>query len=263
MTTTDPPSLKTAREGAACVIMLDRPEKRNAVSRAMMDGIAAAALAASTDPAVAAIVLTGGTEVFSAGGDLDEVAALETSEDTRGYVAGWHGLTATLEGLSTPVIAAIEGPCITGGLELALACDLRIAGAEARFAVSSARIGTLAGAGGTQRLPRLVGTAAALELLFSAEPIDAAEAHRIGLVNRVVAAGEALPHALALAELYAERAPLGLAFAKRAVHRGMAMPLDHGLALEAELVAEIYATSDKREGVAAFLEKRKPKFRGE
>ena len=164
--------------------------------------------------------------------------------------------------MAIPAIAAIEGFCLTGGLEFALACDLRVAGKGASFAITSARIGTVAGAGGTQRLPRLVGHSKALELLFAAEPIAAAEAHRIGLINRLVETGGALTSALELAELYATRAPLSLAFAKRAVHRGMQMDLTSALEFEAMLAATIYTTDDRREGISAFLEKRVANFTG-
>jgi enoyl-CoA hydratase/carnithine racemase len=160
------------------------------------------------------------------------------------------------------VIAAPSNFCINGGLELAMACDLRIAAAGASFAITSAKIGTVAGAGGTQRLPRLVGPAKALELLFAAEPIDAAEALRIGLVNRVVPTGQALGEAMRLAQTYQARGPLSLAFAKQAVHRGMEMDLASGIELETLLVTAIYGTQDKQEGISAFLEKRTPIFRG-
>jgi len=187
---------------------------------------------------------------------------VRSATDGTRYFKAWHRLTCALEALGKPVLAAIEGFCITGGCELALACDLRIAGAGASFAITSSRIGTVAGAGGTQRLPRLVGPANALALLFSAEPIDAAEAYRIGLVNRMVPAGEALAAAKALVGVYAERAPLGLAFAKRAVYRGLQMDLESGLEFETFLVTTIYGTADKQEGISAFLEKRKPSFTG-
>jgi enoyl-CoA hydratase/carnithine racemase len=160
------------------------------------------------------------------------------------------------------LIAAIEGFCITGGCELALACDLRVAGAGASFAITSSRIGTVAGAGGTQRLPRVIGPARALEMLFSADPVPAEEAYRIGLVNRLVPTGGALAAAKEWATTYAQRAPLSLAFVKRAVYRGLQMDLDSGLELETFLVTTIYGTADKQEGISAFLEKRAPSFQG-
>ncbi len=251
-----------AQEGPSCVITLNRPDRRNAVSLRMMDEIIEAAHAAEADASVRAVLITGGPAFFSAGADLNEALQIRSATDGTRYFKSWHRLTCALEALGKPVIAAIEGFCITGGCELALACDLRIAGEGASFAITSSRIGTVAGAGGTQRLPRVVGPAKALELLFSAEPVDAAEAYRIGLVNRAVPKGEALTTAKALASVYAERAPLGLAFAKRAVYRGLQMDLESGLEFETFLVTTIYGTEDKQEGISAFLEKRKPSFKG-
>lgn len=246
----------------ACVVTLNRAGKRNAISVRMLEEIAAAAADAGKNPGVSAIVLYGGPVGFSSGADLNEILEIRDPGSAEAYFGRWHRLTRTLEELDKPVIAAIEGYCFTGGLELALAADIRVAAAGATFAVTSARIGTVAGAGATQRLPRIVGSARALELLFSADPIDAEEAHRIGLVNRLVVQGGALDEALACARVYRERSPLGLAFAKRAVNQGMQMDIQSGLAFEAELVKTIYATEDKQEGVSAFLQKRKPRFRG-
>jgi enoyl-CoA hydratase/carnithine racemase len=160
------------------------------------------------------------------------------------------------------VIAAIAGWCLTGGFELALACDIRVAADTARFGVTSARIGTVAGMGGTQRLPRLIGPGRAKEILFSAEPIDAAEALRLGIVNRVVPAGQEVDVALEMARLYATRAPLSLWFTKTAVNVGLAMPLDAALAFEIGLTTQLFTTEDRAEGLRAFHEKRPAKFQG-
>lgn len=250
------------RSGAACLIRLNRPDKRNAVSVAMMDAIAAAAAEADCDPEVRAIILTGGPECFSAGADLNEALAIGTEVEGRRYFSHWHRLLAALEATGKPVIAAIESFCLTGGLELALACDMRIAGQGASFGITSARIGTVPGAGGTQLLPRIVGVSKALELLFSAEPIDTDEAFRIGLLNRRTAKGGALAEAEQLVAVFAERAPLSLRHIKRAVREGIDRDLARGLELETEIVCEIYRSDDKREGIAAFLEKRQPRFTG-
>jgi enoyl-CoA hydratase/carnithine racemase len=255
-------SILVRREGPAAIITLNRPPRRNAISLQMMGEIEAAAREAESDPAVRSLILTGGPEYFSAGADLTEAIEVKTPADGLAYFGSLHRLNAAIEALTKPVIAAIEGFCMTGGCELALACDLRVAGEGASFAITSARIGTVAGAGGTQRLPRIVGIANALELLFSAEPIDAEEAFRIGLVNRKTERGGALARALAMAAVHAERAPLSLAFAKRAVRRGMEMDLASGLELETYMVTSIYGTADKQEGISAFLEKRKPLFKG-
>lgn len=250
------------RSGPACVIRLNRPDKRNAVSTAMMDAIATAAAEADRDPEVSAVILTGGPEFFSAGADLNEALAVGTEAEGRRYFGHWHRLLAALEATGKPVIAAIEGFCLTGGLELALACDLRVAGEGATFGITSARIGTIPGAGGTQLLPRIVGVAKALELLFSAEPIDTDEAFRIGLLNRRTARGGALAEAAAMAAVFAERAPLSLRHVKRAVREGIDRDLAAGLQLETDIVCEIYESADKQEGISAFLEKRAPRFTG-
>jgi enoyl-CoA hydratase/carnithine racemase len=254
-------TLEAGRDGAAFVITLKRPERRNALSRQAVAEIIDAARQGEADKAAHAVIVTGGLQYFSAGADLTEAIELrpETAAD---YFRGFHRLAETLEALQKPVLAAIEGFCFTGGLELALACDIRIGAQGSSYAITSARIGTVAGAGGTQRLPRTIGAASALEMLFAAEPIDAAEAWRIGLINRLVAQGGALTEAKRMAELYATRGPLSHAYMKRAVHRGLQMDLPAGLELEVELATRAYGTQDKQEGISAFLEKRAAKFHG-
>ena len=250
------------RMGAALVVTMNRPQRRNAVSIRMMGELSTAARQAEDDPAVRAVIITGGEKFFSAGADLNEALEIKSPAAGIEYLGRWHRLNSTLEKLAKPVIAAIEGFCMTGGCEMALACDLRVAGEGASFAITSSRIGTVAGAGGIQRLPRIVGMARALELMFSAEPIDAAEAYRIGLVNRLVPAGSALSEAQAMVAVYEKRAPLSLALVKRAVRQGMQMDLASGLELETSLVTTIYGTEDKNEGISDFLEKREASFKG-
>ncbi|MGC4395685.1 enoyl-CoA hydratase/isomerase family protein [Hydrogenophaga crocea] len=256
-------TISTRKEGPAFVIELNRPERRNAVSEQMMDDIMAAFLEVEARKDVSAIVISGGKDYFSAGADLNEAFQVKTAQEGRRYFSHWHRLNDALEQSSKPVIAAIEGFCMTGGLELALAADLRVASENATFAITSARIGTVAGAGGTQRLPRVVGLANALDMLFAAEPIESVEALRIGLINRRVANGKTLETALAMARHYASRAPLALAFVKRAVHRGMQMDLTSAIEFETMLVTTVYGTADKAEGISAFLDKRTAQFKGE
>ncbi|HEY9280629.1 MAG TPA: enoyl-CoA hydratase/isomerase family protein [Eoetvoesiella sp.] len=250
-------------EGPAFIIELHRPERRNAISEQMMDEIISACQEVEGRKDVSAIILTGGSNYFSAGADLNEAFKISSAQEGRRYFSHWHRLNDAIEQSSKPVIAAIEGFCMTGGLELALAADLRIASENATFAVTSSRIGTVAGAGGTQRLPRVVGLSNALDMLFSAEPIDANEALRMGLINRRVANGAALEAAVSLARHYATRAPLALAFVKRAVHRGMQMDLTSAIEFETMLVTTVYGTADKAEGISAFLEKRTAQFKGD
>jgi len=255
-------TIKLTYDGPTAIITLDRPERRNAISLQMMDEIVEACTRLDADNAVRTVIISGGETCFSSGADLTEALTVKTAADGRKFFGSLRRLNAAVDSLSKPVIAAIEGFCMTGGCELALACDLRVAGAGATFGITSARIGTIAGAGGTQRLPRVVGLSNALAMLFSADPIDADEAFRIGLINRKTDKGGALDAARAIASTYAERAPLSLALTKKAVRQGMSMPLEQGFDLEMSLVSAIYGTQDKREGISAFLEKRKPTFIG-
>ena len=254
--------IKATRDGSACVITLNRPDKKNAISMEMMGEISRAAQDAEDQPEVRGIAITGGPSFFSSGADLNEAMRMKTIADMNLFLGSLHRLNRSLEELKKPVLAAIEGVCYTGGLEMAMACDLRVAGEGATFAITSARIGTVAGAGGTQRLPRLVGPAKAKELLFSAEPIDASEAHRIGLVNHVVSQGQALAKVKEMIAVYEKRGPVSLELAKRAVHQGMQMDLASAIELEKIIVTAVYGTQDKDEGIAAFLEKREARFKG-
>ncbi len=255
-------NIAVATDGAARLIRFNRPDRRNAISVATMAELTEAAHQADADPAIRGIIVTGGDQYFSAGADLNDALAISSATDGLAYFKRWHALCDVFENLSKPVIAAVEGFCMTGGCEFAMACDLRVAAEGSSFAITSSKIGTVAGAGGTQRLARLVGPAHALEILFHGNPIDHLEAHRIGLVNRVTSKGGAVAEARAMIRVYEERAPLSLAFAKRVVHRGLQMDLASALEFEAFLVTTIYGTNDRKEGISAFLEKRPAKFQG-
>lgn len=255
-------TILTEQDGAAFVIRLNRPERRNAFSVLMMQEIAAACSAAEQDAAVRAVIITGGTQYFSAGADLNEAMAIKSTKDGVDYMTNWERLNMSMERLEKPVLAAVEGFCMTGGWEFVMACDICVAAENATFALTSSRIGTVPGAGGTQRLPRQVGVNRALEILFSAEPITAREAHRIGAVNRLTPNGGALAEAKAMVKVYEQRAPLSLAYAKRAVRAGMQMDMASAIEFERFLVTAVYGTADKNEGIGAFLEKRQAKFQG-
>jgi enoyl-CoA hydratase/carnithine racemase len=255
-------TILTSQDGSSYVITLNRPERRNAFSVKMMEEIAAACHTAEQDLSVRGVIITGGTEYFSAGADLNEAMAIKSTKDGVDYMTNWERLNNTVERLEKPVLAAVEGFCVTGGWEFAMACDIRVASENATFALTSSRIGTVPGAGGTQRLPRLVGVGNALEILFSAEPISAKEAHRIGAVNRLTPAGGALTEAKAMVKVYEKRAPLSLAYAKRAVRAGIQMDQASAIEFERFLVTAVYGTADKNEGIGAFLEKREAKFQG-
>lgn len=255
-------TILTNRDGASYVITLNRPDRRNAFSIKMMKEIAEACRQAEADPAVRAVIVTGGLKYFSAGADLNEAMAIKTTADGVAYMTNWETLNNSIEKLTKPVIAAIEGFCMTGGWEFVMACDIRVAAENSTFALTSSKIGTVPGAGGTQRLPREIGIGRALEILFAAEPIDAKEVYRIGAINKIAPVGGALDAAKAMVKVYEKRAPLSLAYAKRAVRAGMQMDLASGVEFERFLVTAIYNTADKNEGIGAFLEKREAKFTG-
>jgi enoyl-CoA hydratase/carnithine racemase len=252
----------TAIDGPAFVITLNRPDKRNAFSKKMMHEIADACRQAEADERVRAVIVTGGTKFFSAGADLNEAMAIRSTRDGVDYMKHWERVNDTVEKLDKPVIAAIEGFCVTGGFEFVLACDIRVAAEGSSFALTSSKIGTVPGAGGTQRLPRLIGVGKALDIMFSAESIDAAEAYRCGIVERLVPAGQALAAAKAMVKVYEKRAPLSLAYVKRAIRAGVQMDLTSAIEFERFLVTAIYGTEDKNEGIGAFLEKREASFKG-
>jgi len=255
-------TLQLEKDGPACIVTLNRPQRRNAISIELMDELIDATHSIDGDKEIRGVIITGGNEYFSAGADLNEARDVKTAEEGLDYFRRWHRVCDALEMSKKPVIAAIEGFCMTGGCELVLACDLRVGARDSTYAITSSRIGTVAGAGGTQRLPRIVGESYALEILFAAEPISADDAYRMGLINRLVDKGKAVAEAKKLVSLYATRAPLSLALVKRAVRRGMQMDLASGLEFETFLVTTIYGTEDKQEGISAFLEKRKANFKG-
>ena len=258
----DDPLLLERRESAA-LVTLNRPHKHNALSLDLLARLRTLVTDLGDDGSVRVVILRGNDRCFSTGLDLDDLAEVKGVGDTQRALGVARDANAAIERCPKPVIAAIAGWCLTGGLEMALACDVRVAAATARLGITSARIGTVAGAGGTQRLPRLVGAGRAKEILFAAEPIDADEALRIGLVNRVVPAGQEVEAALEMARLWARRAPLSLWFAKSAVNVGLTMPLEAALAFEMGLTAQLFTTEDRAEGLRAFREKREAEFRGQ
>ena len=188
-------TIRVEKEVSACVLTLNCPERRNAVSLEMMDEIIAAMSEIDRDDTVRGVIITGTSEYFSAGADLTEAQKVKSAEQGVDYFRSWHRLCDALEMSKKPVIAAIEGFCMTGGCELVLACDLRVGARGSSYAITSSRIGTVAGAGGTQRLPRIVGSAYALEILFAAEPFSAEDAYRMKFLNRLTEKGGALAEA--------------------------------------------------------------------
>ena len=255
------PVLLDVADGVAW-LTVNRPEKLNALNRAVVREIAAAARRAIDDDACGVLVVTGaGEKAFVAGADIAEMSSL----DPRQAETFAHALSdsfAVLERSPKPVIAAVNGFALGGGCELALACHVRIAADTARFGQPEVGLGLIPGAGGTQRLPRLVGSGRALDLILSGDPIDAAEAHRVGLVERVVPASELRASVSAYAAKLLTRSGVALARALEAVVSGAGMALPEALRLEASLFGLGFATEDMREGTKAFLEKRKPRFVG-
>ena len=249
--------------GALAVVRLERPAKRNALTRAMLERLAELfqSFGARTD--LRAVILTGaGREAFCAGTDIAELAALD-EEGARLASERGQRVCDLVESCPVPVVAAVNGVASGGGFELALACHLRVASSGARFSLPETRLGLLPAYGGTQRLPRLVGEARAHALTLGAQELTAGEALAAGLVNRVVEPTEVLGAAEELAGEIARGAPLAVRACLEAVTRGARLTLAEGLALETELFTRLFATRDAREGTRAFLEKRPPVFRGE
>ena len=246
---TDSTILHVERRPPVAVLTMNRPEKFNALSLALLQAIRTAAEELEAEEAVRVLIITGAEKFFSTGMDLDDLAGVAGVADTQRVLGEARQTNAKIERCPKPVIAAVSGYCLTGGLELAMSCDIRVAAENAKFGITSAKIGSVAGMGGTQRLPRLVGPAKAKELLFSTEFIDAREALRIGLVNKVVPVGETVKAAEAMAGVFAQRAPLSLWYAKMAVNVGMNMDLESALSFETGLTAQLLTTEDKAEGM--------------
>lgn len=252
--------LNLTRQGEFAVLTLDRPEALNALSFKIIGEIGDALDAVAVDATVRALLVTGaGNKAFCAGADIKELRNRSLAEQKHGSEFGQR-IFAKLDDLPVASIALVNGYAFGGGLELALACTFRIASANARFGLPEIKLGLIPGYGGTQRLPRLVGEARALEIIMSGRTVDAQEALRIGLVN-TVAEDDMMDAATAFARTFTRYSLPTLAFARRAVQRAGDLPLHEGLRVEAELSTLAYQTSDAEEGMAAFEEKRKPEFR--
>lgn len=244
------------------LVTVNRPEKLNALSGAVVEELGGAFEQIARESAVRAAILTGaGEKAFVAGADINELAAL-TAVEAREYAARGQRTFRRLETLGKPVVAAVNGYALGGGLELAMACTVRFASENAKLGQPEVKLGIIPGYGGTQRLPRLVGRGRALELLLSGEPIGAAEAHRIGLVNGVTAHGELVAHCRGWLEKVLANAPLAVSLTMEAVDVGLDSGIEEGLRFEAAAFGVSAASEDRREGTRAFLEKRKPAFAG-
>ena len=255
-------NLALERRGAVALVTISRVEKYNALNRETLGEIDDCFRHLEADDAVRAVVVTGaGEKAFVSGADIGELAVLD-AKGAQEISAYGQSVFDRIAGLTKPVIAAVNGFALGGGCELALACHLRFASDNAKLGLPEVGLGIIPGYGGTQRLVRLVGYGRAVELIVTARPIEAAEADRIGLVNGVLPRAELLPHCLGIAERIANNAPLAVAAALEAAMRGADGPLASGLRLESAFFGVLGATEDMHEGLNAFLEKRKPTYRG-
>jgi enoyl-CoA hydratase len=245
--------------GRVGLVTLNRPKALNALNDALMNELGEALAAFDADEGIGAIVITGSDKAFAAGADIGAMK-------DWGYMDVYKGEYITrnwerMKSIRKPLIAAVAGYALGGGCELAMMCDILIAAESARFGQPEIKLGIIPGAGGTQRLPRAVGKAKAMDLVLTGRMMDAAEAERAGLVSRVVPADKLLEEALAAAAQIAEFSLPSVMMAKEAVNRAFESPLDEGMRFERRLFHSLFATEDQKEGMAAFVEKRKPKFK--
>jgi enoyl-CoA hydratase len=255
-------NLLIERDGAVAVVTLNRPKVLNALNTQTLDELRRAILDLKHDDGVRAVILTGaGEKSFVAGADINELATQTPTIGRQHALAGQHVLDL-IQNMGKPVIAAINGYALGGGCELAMACTLRIAADTAKIGQPEINLGIIPGYAGSQRLSRLVGAGRALEILLTGDQITAQEAHRIGLVNRVVAAGDLMKEARALAATLAAKAPVAVHYIIDAVNKGLQMPFAEAQIFEATLFGLVASTDDMREGTKAFLEKRKAEFKG-
>jgi enoyl-CoA hydratase len=250
------------RDAAVARVTINRPQVLNALNTSTLDELRRAVLEVKRDEAIRVLIITGaGEKSFVAGADINELA-VQTPVQGREHARQGQHVFDLIENLGKPVIAAINGYALGGGCELAMACTLRLAASTARLGQPEVNLGILPGYGGTQRLTRLVGKGIALDLMLTGRQVEADEALRIGLVNRVVPRESLLADATALANELAAKAPVALQYIIEAVNRGADMSLEKAQFLEATLFGLVASTDDMREGTQAFLQKRKPQFKG-
>jgi enoyl-CoA hydratase len=256
-------NLLVEQSGAILTIAVNRPKAGNALNKATLGELERAFAAAREDRSVGAAIVTGaGEKFFVAGADIHELKE-NTPLSAKAIARRGQELFTSIERLGKPVVAAVNGFALGGGLELACACTFRTASKNAQLGLPEVKLGVIPGYGGTQRLPRLVGMGRALELILTGEPIGAEEALRIGLVNHVWEPAELLPKTREIVEKILQRGPLAIRFALEAAYRGRDLPIEEGLQAETDLFGLLATTSDMREGMAAFLEKRAAKFAGQ
>ena len=249
------------RDGSCAVVTMNRLEKYNAINNALRSDLYEALSALIADRSVRGIVLWGGTKAFVAGGDLNEML-VRRPMDVFTPTSGTPDLWALIHNSIVPIVVAIAGPCFGGGLELAMACDLRVAADNAQIGQTETNVGLIPGRGGTQRLVRLVGATKAKEMIFTGEVIAPDEAYRVGLVNKVVRPAELLDEAKNYVRKIAEKSPHSIALAKLLIHAGQDANLDVALMMESLAFSALFSTDDMHEGGNAFLNKRRPVYKG-
>ena len=251
------------KRGATAYVTVNRPKVLNALNHRTWADLRTAFEDARRDAAVRGVIVTGaGGKAFIAGADIGELATL-TAVEAEDSTRDGQAVLDLIENLGKPVIAAVNGFALGGGCETAMACTIRVASESAKFGQPEVKLGIIPGAGGTQRLPRLVGKGRALQLILSAEIISAQEGYRIGLVNEVVPSADLIQRAEAILAQINSNAPLAVKFSLEAVNQGLETSQSEGLLLESSLFAICAASEDKREGTSAFLEKRAPQFHGQ
>jgi enoyl-CoA hydratase len=255
-------NLSIDRDGGVAVLTVTRPKVLNALNMQTLDELRRAILDLQRDDAIRVVIITGaGEKSFVAGADINELATQTPTTGREHAMSGQH-IFDLIEHMGKPVIAAINGFALGGGCELAMACTIRLAADTARLGQPEINLGIIPGYGGTQRLARIVGRGRALEILLTGDMLSAQDAHRLGLVNRVVPAAELMAEAKKLAATLAAKAPIAMRYILEAVHRGLDMPIAEAQNYEATLFGLIASTDDMREGTRAFLDKRKADFKG-
>lgn len=251
--------LLVEKENGIAIVKINNPQLLNALNSTILGELDTLFTELENDSSISVIILTGEGKAFVAGADITEMSSMDAAE---GKAFGEKGAKVfrKIELLSKPVIAAVNGYALGGGCELAMCCDIRIASAKAKFGQPEVGLGITPGFSGTQRLPRLVGMGKAKELIFTAEAINADEACRIGLVNSVAEPEELMNTAVAMAEKIAGKAPAAVKYSKESINRGMQCSMDEAINIEANLFGLCFATEDQKEGMKAFMEKRKAKF---
>jgi len=250
------------KEDGIGIITLSRPESMNAINKEFMNELNLVFDEIERDEDVAVVIITGSEKFFAVGADVKEIISIGTPLEAHDFEVKAQALFSRIENLEKPVIAAITGFALGGGCELTLACDIRIAANNATFGQPEIKLGIIPGGGSTQRLPRLIGAGRAKELLYTGDTIDAQEAYRIGLVNMVVPVSSLMDEARKMALKIAKRPLIALKMTKLAVNEGINMSLPSALAHEARCFEFVFSTEDQKEGMKAFVEKRKPVFKG-